>query len=73
VRLGWLESALEMAKRHVAEGLQRIAQQEALIAHLEAENFRVLAEEARVSLWTMRDQQKMFERHAAEEREKLRR
>ena len=60
-----------MAKRHVAEGLQRIAQQEALIAHLEAENFRVLAEEARVFLWTMRDQQKMFERHAAEEREKL--
>ncbi len=59
------ETNLESALRDVADGADRIARLKQLIARLEASGRDKLAQEARVQLAWMEDQQRVLEERAA--------
>ncbi len=60
------ETPLEMARRHVREGRERIAHQERLIAELEKDGHFALVPEATRFLETLQQFQGQFEAHVAE-------
>lgn len=61
------ESALEMARRHVAEGKRRIGRQLRLIDELERDRLLNLRQQAVVFLGQMREHQALAEEHLARE------
>jgi hypothetical protein len=55
------ESKLEMAKRHVREGRERVAHQRAILEHLERDGHQEAAREARELLSTLGESLRLAE------------
>ena len=61
------ETPLQQCQRHVSQGGERIARQEALIAHLESAGHERMLLKARVIPTTLKASQQLGEEHLARE------
>ena len=62
-----IETQLEQCQRHVSQGAERIARQEALLARLERDGHEHMLPDARTLLTALQATQRLGEEHLARE------